>query len=152
MTSWRKSGATSGFVAIGVVGAQGADTAGTMSVSDDEGNAVLADRAYAPAPGALEAARAILTALGGEVAATPWELSRAAFTVHPTGGCAMGHGLDAVVRATDLAVRENPGLYVIDGSVLPGNPLRNPSNTIAAIAERALDVILGATHPDAWPS
>jgi choline dehydrogenase-like flavoprotein len=40
---------------------------------------------------------------------------------------------------------------VIDGSVLPGNPMRNPSHTIAAVAERALDVILGG-KPDAWPS
>jgi choline dehydrogenase-like flavoprotein len=41
---------------------------------------------------------------------------------------------------------------VIDGSVLPGNPMRNPSHTIAAVAERALDVILGVHRPDDWPS
>ena len=140
------------MLAIGIVGAQGPGTARTMSVHDDGGNAVLGDRAYGPAPGALEAARSIITALGGQVAVTPWELSGAAFTVHPTGGCAMGDGPDDVVRASDLQVRENPGLYVIDGSVLPGNPLRNPSNTIAAVAERALDVILGVQRPDAWPA
>ncbi len=61
-------------------------------------------------------------------------------------------GADDVVRASDLQVRENPGLYVIDGSVLPGNPLRNPSSTIAAVAERALDVILGVQRPDVWPA
>jgi choline dehydrogenase-like flavoprotein len=140
------------MLAIGVVGKQGPGTERTLSVHDDGGNAGIADRAYAPAPGALEAARSIITALGGEVAVTPWELAGAAFTVHPTGGCAMGDDPDAVVRASDLQVRENPGLYVIDGSVLPGNPLRNPSNTIAAVAERALDVILGAQRPDAWPA
>ena len=80
----------------------------------------------------------MITALGGEPAATPWEQARTAITVHPTGGCAMG----SVVRASDLQVEDNPGLHVIDGSVLPGNPLRNPSHTIAALAERALDVIL----------
>jgi cholesterol oxidase len=139
------------MLAIGVVGKQGAGTERTMSVRDDDGNAAIGDRAYAPAPGALEAARSIITALGGEVAVTPWELSGAAFTVHPTGGCAMGDSPDDVVRASDLQVRENPGLHVIDGSVLPGNPLRNPSHTIAAVAERALDVILGAQRPGAWP-
>jgi choline dehydrogenase-like flavoprotein len=139
------------MLAIGVVGKQGAGTERTMSVRDDRGNAAISDRAYTPAPGALEAARSIITALGGEVAVTPWELVGAAFTVHPTGGCAMGDGPDHVVRASDLQVGENPGLHVIDGSVLPGNPLRNPSNTIAAVAERALDVILGVHRPDAWP-
>lgn len=139
------------MLAIGVVGRQGPGTARTMTVRDDGGNAAIGDRPYAPAPGALEAARAIITALGGQVAVTPWELTGAAFTVHPTGGCAMGDGPEDVVRASDLGVRENPGLHVIDGSVLPGNPLRNPSHTIAAVAERALDVILGAQRPDAWP-
>jgi cholesterol oxidase len=139
------------MLAIGVVGKQGPGTERTMTVRDDRGNAAIGDRAYAPAPGALEAARSIITALGGQVAVTPWELAGAAFTVHPTGGCAMGDSPDDVVRASDLGVRENPGLYVIDGSVLPGNPLRNPSSTIAAVAERALDVILGVHRPDAWP-
>jgi cholesterol oxidase len=131
------------LLAIGVVGKQGAGTERTMSVTDDDGNAAISNRAYAPAPGALEAARSIIAHLGGQAAQTPWELAGAAVTVHPTGGCAMGDTPDDVVRATDLQVRENPGLHVIDGSVLPGNPLRNPSHTIAAIAERALDVILG---------
>lgn len=140
------------LLAIGIVGKQGAGTERTMSVRDDGGNAAISGLAYTPAPGALEAARSILVALGGQVAQTPWELERAAFTVHPTGGCAMGDAPDDVVRATDLQVSENPGLYVIDGSVLPGNPLRNPSNTIAAVAERALDVILGAQRPEAWPA
>jgi cholesterol oxidase len=140
------------MLAIGVVGKQGPGTERTMAVRDDRGNAAISDRSYAPAPGALEAARSIITALGGQVAVTPWELAGAAFTVHPTGGCAMGDAPDAVVRASDLQVHENPGLYVIDGSVLPGNPLRNPSNTIAAVAERALDVILGVHRPEAWPA
>jgi cholesterol oxidase len=140
------------MLAIGVVGKQAAGTDRVMSVHDDRGNAVLANRTYGPAPGALEAARSIITALGGKVAITPWEMSGAAFTVHPTGGCAMGDRPDDVVRASDLQVRENPGLYVIDGSVLPGNPMRNPSNTIAAVAERALDVILGVSRPDRWPT
>ena len=128
------------LLGIAIVGAQAPGTARSFSVRDDAGNAVLGGRAYGPAPGALEAARSVITALGGELATTPWERAKTSITVHPTGGCAMGQ----VVRATDLQVENNPNLYVIDGSVLPGNPLRNPSHTIAAIAERALDVILRA--------
>ena len=127
-------------LAIAIVGKQ--RTERTIVVTDDHGNAKVGGTAYLPAPGALEAARAIIKALGGEPARTPWETSGTAFTVHPTGGCAMGEGPDAVVRARDLQVQHNPGLYVIDGSVLPGNPMRNPSHTIAAVAERALDAIL----------
>lgn len=138
------------MLGIAIVGKQG--TAHTISVHDDAGNAAVAGRAYTPPPGALDAARSIIRALGGELAQTPWELSGTAFTVHPTGGCAMGDGPDDVVRARDLQVQGNPGLYVIDGSVLPGNPMRNPSHTIAAVAERALDVILGVHQPTEWPS
>lgn len=130
------------LLAIAVVGKQRAGSEHTIEVRDDDGAARLAGAAYHPAPGALEAARAIITALGGQPIQTIWEAERRGYTVHPTGGCAMGDDPEAVVRATDLQVQHNPGLYVIDGSVLPGNPLRNPAHTISAIAERALDAIL----------
>jgi len=140
------------MLGIAIVGKQGPGSERTISVRDDAGNAAIAGRAYHPPPGSLEAARSIIRALGGQVAQTPWERSGLGFTVHPTGGCAMGEGPDDVVRARDLQVQDNPGLYVIDGSVLPGNPLRNPSHTIAAVAERALDVILGVRKTNDWPS
>jgi cholesterol oxidase len=140
------------MLAVAVVGKQAAGTEGTIHVKNDKGNAAVGGAAYHPAPGSLEAARSIIKSLGGEVAVTPWELEGLAFTVHPTGGCAMGEGPDDVVRTRDLQVQNNPGLYVIDGSVLPGNPMRNPSHTIAAVAERALDVILGVHPPTTWPA
>ncbi|MBA2544688.1 MAG: GMC family oxidoreductase, partial [Deltaproteobacteria bacterium] len=136
------------LLAIAIVGKQGTDR--TIVVTDDNGNARVGGTAYQPAPGSLDAARSIITALGGQPIRTAWETDRRVFTVHPTGGCAMADGGDAVVRARDLQVQNNPGLYVIDGSVLPSSPLRNPAHTIAAIAERALDVILGGSG--AWPS
>ncbi|HEX2687999.1 MAG TPA: GMC family oxidoreductase [Kofleriaceae bacterium] len=140
------------MLSIAVVGKQGAGTERTISVRDDDGNAAISTRAYTPPPGALAAARSIITALGGQLATTVWEQSGTAVTVHPTGGCAMGDRADAVVRASDLELRDNPGVHVIDGSVLPANPLRNPAHTIAAVAERALDVILGVHRPDHWPT
>jgi hypothetical protein len=35
---------------------------------------------------------------------------------------------------------------------LPGSALRNPSHTISAVAERAMDVILGVHPRDRWPT
>jgi cholesterol oxidase len=140
------------MLGIAVVGKQAPGTERTMTVRDEKGNAEIGGAPYAPPPGALEAARSIITAQGGQLARTPWELSGSGFTVHPTGGCAMGDTADDVVQAANLEVRGNPGLYVIDGSVLPANPLRNPSHTIAAVAERALDVILGVHPSIVWPS
>ncbi|MDB4959081.1 MAG: Cholesterol oxidase [Myxococcales bacterium] len=138
------------MLGIAIVGKQGPGTERNISVHDDHGNAVVSTTAYAPPIGSIDAAHSIIRALGGQVAQTPWELSGTAITVHPTGGCAMGDTQDHVVRAQDLQLQANPGVYVIDGSVLPGNPMRNPSHTIAAIAERALDVILGARAAERW--
>ncbi len=140
------------LLAIGIIGKQGGGTGGNVSVSNDAGNARLSTTAYQPPTGAVAAARSIITALGGEVARTPWERWGVAATVHPTGGCGMGDAASTPVQATNLQVRNNPGLYVIDGSVLPLSPLRNPANTIGAVAERALDVILGVYAPGVWPS
>ena len=39
-------------------------------------------------------------------------------------------------------VFEYPGLYVVDGSVMPGPVGPNPSLTIAAISDRAADRII----------
>jgi len=38
-------------------------------------------------------------------------------------------------------VHNYPGLYVIDGSVMPANPGVNPSLTITALAEYAMSKI-----------
>ncbi|GHF59230.1 cholesterol oxidase [Streptomyces mashuensis] len=62
------------------------------------------------------------------------------FTAHPLGGCVVG-------RCTDLEGRVvgEPGLYVLDGSLLPGNNgAANPSLMITALAERAMAGIVAA--------
>ncbi|MFC9873286.1 GMC oxidoreductase [Nocardia salmonicida] len=56
-------------------------------------------------------------------------------TWHPLGGASMGSVCDLNGR-----VHDQPGLYVLDGALLPGSAAAcNPSMTIAAVAERALD-------------
>ncbi|AXK34791.1 GMC family oxidoreductase [Streptomyces armeniacus] len=58
-------------------------------------------------------------------------------TLHPLGGAPMGTVCDAAGR-----VRGQRGLYVLDGALIPGTTgACNPSMTIAAVAEQALDTI-----------
>lgn len=65
-----------------------------------------------------------------------WRLLRQLATVHPLGGCTTGtSAADAVVDHRG-EVFGYPGLFVADGSVLPGALGRNPSMTIAALGER----------------
>jgi len=59
-------------------------------------------------------------------------------TWHPLGGVPMDSACDLEGR-----VRGHRGLYVLDGALIPGTTAAcNPSMTIAAVAERALDRIV----------
>jgi cholesterol oxidase len=59
-------------------------------------------------------------------------------TAHILGGCPMGESaMEGVVDAA-FQVHNYPGLYVIDGSIIPANPGVNPSLTITALAEYAM--------------
>lgn len=63
-------------------------------------------------------------------------------TAHPLGGCPMGEReAEGVVNACG-EVFGYPGLYVADGSVMPGPVGPNPSLTIAALAERFAEHII----------
>ena len=62
-------------------------------------------------------------------------------TAHILGGCPFGKTADEGVIDLDCAVHGYPGLYVIDGSIMPGNPGVNPSLTITAFAEYAMSRI-----------
>lgn len=64
-----------------------------------------------------------------------WGLSRV-ITVHPLGGCPMGRNEHEGVVDSYGQVFNYPGLYVADGSVMPGPVGPNPSLTIAALADR----------------
>jgi cholesterol oxidase len=84
----------------------------------------------------LEAtAQRLGAALGGRVFRPGGRLARLV-SVHPLGGCAMGRGAQDGVVDSHGRVFGSDGLYVADGSILPGPVGVNPSMTIAALAER----------------
>ena len=62
-------------------------------------------------------------------------------TAHILGGCPVGKTIADGVVDESFQVHNYPGLYVIDGSVMPANPGVNPSLTITALAEYALSKI-----------
>jgi cholesterol oxidase len=67
-------------------------------------------------------------------------------TAHILGGCPMGKDASEGVIDTSFQVHNYPGLYIIDGSVMPANPGVNPSLTITALAEYAMSKIPGKNH------
>jgi cholesterol oxidase len=60
-------------------------------------------------------------------------------TAHILGGCPFGRDATEGVVGLDMQVHNYPGLYAIDGSIIPANPGVNPSLTITALAEYAMD-------------
>jgi len=63
-----------------------------------------------------------------------------ALTAHPVGGMPMGKACDFSGR-----VHGHKGLYIVDGSFVPGGNVGgvNPAFTIAALAERTMDTVIG---------
>ncbi|MEJ2262867.1 MAG: GMC oxidoreductase [Anaerolineales bacterium] len=59
-------------------------------------------------------------------------------TAHIMGGVPFGRNAQEGVIDLNCEVFNYPGLYVIDGSIMPANPGINPSLTIAALAEYAM--------------
>jgi cholesterol oxidase len=90
------------------------------------------------------ASRQIVEAGGGELLhEKEWSDNRRMVSVHPLGGCRMAaSAADGVVDARGMSF-QYPGLFVIDGSIMPGAIGVNPSLTIAAIAEKLSDDVLG---------
>ena len=62
-------------------------------------------------------------------------------TAHLLGGCSIGKDYSEGVIDLDCQVFNYPGLYVVDGSIVPANPGINPSLTITALAEYAMSRI-----------
>jgi cholesterol oxidase len=87
---------------------------------------------------AMEAMHQNLTeATGGRPRALPtWRLLRNLVTLHPLGGCPIGTSVANGVVDHLGRVFGYANLIVADGAVLPTPTVRNPSHTIAALAER----------------
>jgi cholesterol oxidase len=96
-----------------------------------------------PVPTGLPIAHAVARRFAAETngfAVGSWTetLLDMSLTAHLMGGCPMGRTEEeGVVQMNGEAFRY-PGLYVLDGSIVPGNPGVNPSLTITALAEFAL--------------
>jgi len=62
-------------------------------------------------------------------------------TAHFMGGVPFGKSAENGVIGLNCEVHNYPGLFVVDGSIMPANPGVNPSLTIAALAEYAMEQI-----------
>jgi cholesterol oxidase len=62
-------------------------------------------------------------------------------TAHILGGVTFGRDDQEGVIGLDCQIHNYPGLYVVDGSIVPANPGVNPSLTITALAEYAMSQI-----------
>ncbi|GAB1646642.1 GMC oxidoreductase [Krasilnikovia sp. MM14-A1259] len=63
-------------------------------------------------------------------------------TYHPLGGCVLDQATDNYGRLPG-----HPGLYVMDGSLIPGSTGVNPFVTITALAERNIEKIISTDLP-----
>ena len=86
----------------------------------------------------------VARAVCGRYERNPLGLLRRVITVHPLGGLPMAeHPNEGVVDGLGR-VYGVPGLYVADGSVMPGPVGPNPSLTIAAFADRLSQSMLAS--------
>jgi cholesterol oxidase len=95
--------------------------------------------------------RGIANALNADFVDNPsYALFKQVLTAHPLGGCPMGVDKNDGVVDSYGETFAYPGLYVVDGSIMPGPVGPNPSMTIAAVSDRAAEHIIeqhkGATR------
>ena len=82
-------------------------------------------------------------ALGADyVESVGYRFLRQVISAHPLGGCPMGQSKNDGVVDSYGQVFDYPGLYIADGSVMPGPVGANPSMTIAALSDRFADHII----------
>ncbi len=93
--------------------------------------------------------RGLATVTGGKMIVPPAAVAkRLPITVHPLGGAVMAESPDTGVADTFGEVFGYPGLYVADGSLIPAPTGVPPSMTIAAVAERIADHLVGGPPPE----
>jgi choline dehydrogenase-like flavoprotein len=82
---------------------------------------------------------------GGLSRVMPWnDQVIGAYTVHPLASCRIGDDPASSALDDRHELRGHPGIFVTDGSAVPGALTVNPAFTIAALAERAVPGIVEA--------
>ena len=85
------------------------------------------------------------TVLQAELRTNPdWTLGRTPLTVHGQGGCGMSASPVGVTRPCGQ-LWSCGRVYVLDGAAFPGSVGVNPSSTIAAVAERNIELFIRQT-------
>ena len=98
-------------------------------------------------PQAVAAGRAVAQASGGRAYGTALEsVLGVSTTAHILGGARIGDSASSGTISPQHEVFGYPGLFVVDGSAIPGNLGVNPSLTITALAERAMSLATGRVH------
>ena len=78
--------------------------------------------------------------MGSGEDALVFEIINRGASAHFVGGIPIGDSSDSGAVDPYLRMFGQPGLHVMDGSVMPANPGVNPSLTITALAERAMSL------------
>jgi cholesterol oxidase len=87
--------------------------------------------------------RSIAKAINAEfIENPPYEFLHQVLTAHPLGGCPMATDESEGVVSSYGEVFNYPGLYVADGSIMPGPVGPNPSLTIGAMSNRIAEHII----------
>jgi cholesterol oxidase len=89
--------------------------------------------------------------MGGREGALLFEIINRGASAHFVGGIPIGEASDRGAVDPYLRVFGQPGLHVMDGSVMPANPGVNPSLTITALVERAMSLWPNRGDPDSRP-
>jgi cholesterol oxidase len=98
------------------------------------------DRTYELIEAIRAACSSIVAAGGGELLhEKEWSDNRRLLSVHPVGGNRMATSISQGVVDPQGMVFGYPGLFVMDGSILPAAIGVNPALTIASIAEKTSD-------------
>ena len=109
---------------------------GNISIRlDRKGNVVIRRSSSYTISGVYQRLKDAFSEMGADVAVTDYDLTGRLYTAHPIGGCKMG----SVVDPETLEVYNNPGLHVIDVSVLPSATVVGPALTVAAVAEKVMN-------------
>ena len=112
---------------------------------DEDGNVDLEWQMHAGSQYHYDHAQAemkrLSDSMGGTFLVNPLTYFNKVLAVHPLGGCNMADHASKGVVDGDGQVFGHPGLYVVDGSILPSSTGVNPSLTITAVAEMIADRI-----------